>query len=47
MIHALEGTLMITHAAPTIHIIDGKNFEATDINDGVAPASFRPTFKVE
>jgi len=46
-IRALEGTLTVTHAGPAIRIIDGKNIEATDINDSLAPASFKPTFRVE
>ncbi|MCA3560135.1 MAG: TMAO reductase system periplasmic protein TorT [Aestuariivirga sp.] len=46
-VRALEGTLAVSHAGPAIRIIDGNNINATDINDSLAPASFKPTFKVE
>ena len=46
-VRALEGSLTVTHAGPAIRIIDGKNIEATDITDSLAPASFKPTFRVE
>ncbi|MCA3555728.1 TMAO reductase system periplasmic protein TorT [Aestuariivirga sp.] len=46
-VRALEGTLAVSHAGPTIRIIDGKNINTIDINDSLAPASFTPTFKVE
>jgi protein TorT len=46
-VRALEGSLTVTHAGPAIRIIDGKNINALDINDSLAPAWFKPTFKVE
>lgn len=46
-IRALEGSLSVTHAGPAIRIIDGKNINALDINDSLAPAWFKPTFRVE
>lgn len=46
-VRALEGSLSVTHAGPAIRIIDGKNINALDINDSLAPAWFKPTFKVE
>lgn len=46
-VRALEGTLTITHAGPAIRIIDGSNIDSLDIEDSLAPASFKPTFKVE
>jgi len=46
-IRALEGSLTVTHAGPAIRIIDGKNINGLDINDSLAPAWFKPTFKVE
>lgn len=46
-IRALEGTLTVPHAGPAIRIIDNQNINKTDINDSLAPASFKPTFKVE
>lgn len=46
-VRALEGTLKVTHAGPAIRIIDGTNIDTTNINDSLAPASFKPTFKVD
>ena len=46
-VRALEGSLTVTHAGPAIRIIDGKNINALDINDSLAPAWFKPTFRVE
>lgn len=46
-VRALEGSLSVTHAGPAIRIIDGKNIDAADTNDSLAPASFKPTFEVE
>jgi len=46
-VRALEGTLAVSHAGPAIRIIDGNNIDAADINNSLAPASFKPTFKVE
>ncbi|MEI8178621.1 TMAO reductase system periplasmic protein TorT [Aestuariivirga sp.] len=46
-VRALEGSLTVTHAGPAIRIIDGQNINVLDISDSLAPASFKPTFKVE
>ena len=46
-VRALEGTLTVTHAGPAIRIIDGRNIDETDIGNSLAPASFKPTFRVE
>lgn len=46
-VRAIEGTLTVTHAGPAIRIIDGQNINAANIDDSLAPASFKPTFKVE
>lgn len=46
-VRALEGTLTVTHAGPAIRIIDSQNIDETDIGNSLAPASFKPTFKVD
>ena len=41
MLHFYSGKLLQIHSG-----VD-KNIEAADMNDSLAPASFKPTFRVE
>ncbi len=45
-VRALEGSLTIRHAGPAIRMIDGQSINALLITDSLAPAWFKPTFKV-
>ncbi len=44
---ALEGSLKVIHAGPTIRIVDHGNVTDLDVDDSLAPAWFKPTFVVE
>jgi hypothetical protein len=46
-IRALEESLTAANAGPAIRIVDGKNINTLFIKDSFAPASFKPTFRVE
>lgn len=45
-VRALEGSLTVRHAGPAIHIIDGHDADAINVNESLAPAWFKPTFSV-
>lgn len=46
-IRALENSLTVSHAGPSIRIIDQDGIPAVNIEDSLAPASFKPVFTVQ
>jgi len=46
-IRALEGSLSLRHAGPSIQVVDHANVGALEIADSLAPAWFKPTFEVK
>lgn len=46
-VRALEGSLTIRHAGPVIHIADQTSLSDLPIDDSLAPAWFKPIFKIE
>lgn len=45
-VRALENSLTVPHAGPSIRIIDQNGMSAADVGDSLAPASFKPVFMV-
>jgi len=46
-VRALQGSLRITHAGPSIQVVDQAQVGAINIDDSLAPAWFTPTFEVK
>lgn len=46
-VRALEGSLRVIHAGPSIRIVDQTQLGSIDIDDSLAPAWFTPTFEVK
>jgi periplasmic protein TorT len=46
-VRALEGSLTVIHAGPSIQIVDQEGLDRLDIADSLAPAWFTPTFEVK
>jgi protein TorT len=46
-VRALEGSLTIIHAGPSIEVVDRSSIDKVRIEESLAPAWFKPTFDVE
>lgn len=45
-VRALEGSLTVRHAGPAITIVDGNSIGSISIGESLAPAWFKPSFRV-
>ncbi|MBL8582693.1 MAG: TMAO reductase system periplasmic protein TorT [Rhizobiaceae bacterium] len=45
-VRAIEGSLSVVHAGPSIKIVDQADIAKLNVTDSLAPAWFRPTFQV-